>query len=161
MDARSILLIGSAAFRLRIKRQLAGSCFDVVSQAATLRKALPRLSTRTDMDLALLESLGGSGDSIDDLRRLHFLVPRAKIVVLTVNQTADLVRVASSVGIDGCLSPEMTSEALIQSLHCIAHGQSLFSVNGTMLLFGHWSPDSSAPSPHAWADILSRRGLLQ
>jgi DNA-binding NarL/FixJ family response regulator len=157
MDARSILLIGSASFRSGIKRQLAGSRFDVVAEAATLREALPQLSTRTDMDIALLESLGGFGDEIDDLRRLHFLLPGAKVVVLTV----DLVRAASSIGVDGCLSPEMPSEALIQALHCIVLGLSLFSVNGTTLLFGHWPSVSGSASPHAWAEFLSRRGLLQ
>lgn len=161
MDARSILLIGSASFRGRIKRQLASSRFDVVAEAATLREAIPQLSARTDMDLALLESLGAFGDSIDDLRRLHFLLPSAKVVVLTVKQSVDLVRTASSIGIDGCLSPEMPPEALVPSLHCIALGQSLFSVNSTTLLFGHRSPDPGAASPHAWAEILSRRGLLQ
>jgi DNA-binding NarL/FixJ family response regulator len=160
MDARSILLIGSASFRLGIKRQLAGPHFDVVAEAASVREALPQLRARADMDLALLESLGGLGDSIDDRRRLHVLLPSAKVVVLTVKQMVDLVRTASSIGIDGYLSPEMPTEALIQSLCCIALGQSLFSVDGTTLLFGQWSPDPGPASPHACAKILSRRGLL-
>jgi DNA-binding NarL/FixJ family response regulator len=159
MDARSILLIGGVSFRLRIKAQLAGSHFDVVAEATTLREALPQLGTRADMDLALLESLAGFGDSIDDLRRIHFLLPSAKLVVLRVQQAVELVRTASSIGIDGCLSPEMPIEALIQSLDCIALGQSLFSINRTTLLFGQWSPDPGAASPHAWTTILSRRGL--
>jgi hypothetical protein len=55
----------------------------------------------------------------------------------------------------------MPIEALIQSLDCIALGQSLFSINRTTLLFGHWSADPAAASPHAWAETPSRRGLLQ
>jgi DNA-binding NarL/FixJ family response regulator len=161
INARSILLIGSTSFRLGTKRQLVGSHFDVVAEAATLRDALPQLSTRAEMDLALLRSLGGFGDSIDDLRRLHFLLPNAKVVVLKVSQAVDLIRAAASIGIDGCLSPEMPSEALAQSLHCIALGQPLFSVNSTTLLLGHWSSDPGTASPHAWTEILSQRGLLQ
>jgi DNA-binding NarL/FixJ family response regulator len=156
-----MLLIGSASFRRGIKGDLAGSHFDVVAEAATLREALPQLRSRTDMDLALLQSLGGVGNGIDDLRRLHLLLPSAKVVVLTVKQAVDPARAASSIGIDGFLSPEMPGEALIQALHCIVLGQSLFSVNGTTLLFGHWRSGSGAATPHAWAEFLSRRGLLQ
>jgi DNA-binding NarL/FixJ family response regulator len=161
MDARSILLIGGASFRRGTKRQLAGSQLDVVAEAATLREALPQLGATSDMDLALLESLGGFGDSIDSLRRLHLLLPSTKVVVLTVKRTVDLVRTASSIGIDGCLSPEMPIKALVQSLYCIALGQPLFNVNDTTLLFGQWSPDRGAASPQAWAESLSRGGLLQ
>jgi DNA-binding NarL/FixJ family response regulator len=160
MDGRSTLLIGGAEFRLEIKQHLAASHFDVVAEAATLREAYPLLGAGMDMDLAVLESLGGFGNGVDDLRRLRLLLPSAKVVVLTIQPAADLARTAASIGIDGWLSLEMPIEALIGALRCIVAGQSLFSVNGTTLLFSHWSTDSGTASPDAEVEIPSRRRLL-
>jgi DNA-binding NarL/FixJ family response regulator len=137
MAAVSIASIGSSRlFHRWIKLQLAGSDFDVVAEAATLREAMPRLSAGRDVDLSLLDSLGDSGGSSDEIRRMRLLLPRAKIVVLAATPTVDLVRTALSIGIDGCLSSAMPSEALIQSLYCILLGQSLFTTDGTTLLLG-------------------------
>jgi DNA-binding NarL/FixJ family response regulator len=154
-----MLLIGSASFRRRIKRDLAGAAFDVVAEAATLRAAAPQLGATANMDLALLQSVGSPGNDLDDLQRLHFLLPGAKVVVLKTTQSGELTDAADSVGIDGCLSPKMPGAALIQALHCIALGHSLFSVNGATLLLGHWASGPGAAAPHGWAEIL-RGGLL-
>jgi len=137
MATVSIVLIGRRTlFRRWIKLQLAGSDFDVVAEAASLREAMPRLTAGKDVDLSLLDSLGGSGGGVDEVRRMRLLLPRAKIVVLPATPTVDLVRTALRIGIDGCLWSAMPGEALIHSLYCIVLGQSLFMADGTTLLLG-------------------------
>jgi two-component system nitrate/nitrite response regulator NarL len=120
------------------------------------------LSVRTTDDAApslILIDCGSDPEGArHDLEQLRVCYPTARIVVLTACDNPNFLIACFGAPIDGLVSKNVSSSALLKSLHLIMAGERVFpSQLVAMLLAGGASANVSAPKLQAGSPSLSER----
>lgn len=151
MTQSPLAIIGmSKLFREGLQVLLRRSRFGVVSKVATLEEALPAFATRRpDLLIYALASPDDASARIEQLRSHQTQLDGIRIVLLTNQCSAENLRDAASVGVQGVLSQDITSDVLHRSLELAMLGQQFFP-----------SPAEEAPARPAAALIPFSRPAL-
>lgn len=122
---------------------LAHGDIDVMHEATDVDE----LAGESDLqpDLVLFDCAADAAHVVDDLKRLREWFPKARIVVLTGCEDVSLLISCYSGPVDGLISKNVSSSALLKSLQLVLVGERVFpSQLLTMVLGGQRRP---APPP--------------
>lgn len=129
MSRTSVYLIDpSSLFREGLKRLLDNSEFMVIGEAAS-----PLQVTSSAAELLLADATA-AGLTPEHLRHLRAAHPRAWIVILANHLDVLHLQMALHAGLNGYLSKDITSQALLQSLQLIKTGEIVFPSDLATLL---------------------------
>ncbi|TWB62273.1 LuxR C-terminal-related transcriptional regulator [Nitrospirillum viridazoti] len=160
MATHDVLVIDPSTLFRQGLRQLLPQDFRVVSEARDVEAARAELSAPTPNDISgaklsgrgialVLFDVTDAGEFRAAASQLHTLFPEARLVYLTNGFDAPRLRMALEAGIDGYLTKDRSSNALIQSLHLVMLGEKVFPSDLALLLTQQNHTGSvGAGSPH-------------
>lgn len=135
-DVQTHLIGGDLLFREGLKGLFSGSPIRVCGEAASIAEAVADGAEITPDVVILLDAPRGGPE---ELRRVW---PDVRCVVLARSATAEALRTAIRLGIDGYLLTNMSPSALVQAISLVKTGESVFPTRLTAeVLEGSRSPD--------------------
>jgi DNA-binding NarL/FixJ family response regulator len=119
----TVLAVDDQAVFLRTARSLIAATpgFEQVGEAASGREAL-KLAADLQPDLVLVDVRMPGMDGIETARRLAVIDPRAMVVLISLEEVAELPSAATSVGAAACVRKQDLSTRRLRELWN-AHGQ--------------------------------------
>jgi two-component system, NarL family, nitrate/nitrite response regulator NarL len=135
MDTVNMLLVESdLLLREGLKILLKDSVFSVCHESEDLQHAAAQLRSGASVDLLLIDLSCPLGDAMPALAEIRSMAPSAKTVVLIAGPMEDhLLFKAMEMGINGLLLKNISSQALVRSLHLAALGEQVFPVHTRFL----------------------------
>jgi two-component system nitrate/nitrite response regulator NarL len=130
----------------------------VAKEAASFDELPARGGDDAEPNLILIDCGSDPEGARNDLEQLRTWYPTARIVVLTACENPSFLIACFGAPIDGLVSKNVSSSALLKSLHLIMAGERVFpSQLVAMLLAGGASANVSAPKLQAGSPSLSER----
>jgi two-component system nitrate/nitrite response regulator NarL len=130
----------------------------VTKEASSVDELPVRTTDDAAPNLILIDCGSDAEWARHDLEQLRGLYATAKIVVLTASDNPNFLIACFAAPIDGLVSKNVSSSALLKSLHLIMAGERVFpSQLIAMLLAGGASANLSAPKLQAGSPSLSER----
>ncbi|MBB6249500.1 LuxR C-terminal-related transcriptional regulator [Nitrospirillum iridis] len=159
MANHDVLVIDPSTLFRQGLRQLLPQDFRVVSEARDVDGVRTELNNPTPNDTSLAQPSGkgialvlfdvtDAGELRTAASQLHSLFPEARLVYLTNGFDAPRLRMALEAGIDGYLTKDRSSNALIQSLHLVMLGEKVFPSDLALLLTQQSHPGVGSGGPH-------------
>ena len=132
-----ILVDDHALFRLGVKGALEGKCPDVcIVGEADSGEALFRLLETTTADILLLDICLPDMSGIEIALRLRKHYPVMKILAVSAENTADVVRALLDAGINGFVSKRQSSpDELAEAIHSIMDGLEYFGKDIAAIIY--------------------------
>jgi DNA-binding NarL/FixJ family response regulator len=103
-----------------------GGEIEVVGDAGSVVEAVPSLFA-LQPDVAILDERLPDGSGLDVCRRLHREAPSIASIILSSQGEDDAVVAAFGAGAAGFLLKQLRDHRLVESVHRVAAGQTLFS----------------------------------
>src|SRR5450432_1477154 len=135
MNNTKVLLIdGHELSREGLKLLLASDSYDIIGATRSLDEGRAAIAEglRPDLVLFLLDHLGES-ESAASLQQIRAGFAAFKFVIITAEGSPSLSAFCLEAGINGCLTGDMSTRALTQSLRLIMLGQEIFPAPVGML----------------------------
>jgi DNA-binding NarL/FixJ family response regulator len=134
--------------------------FTVVGQAGTLEKALAGILV-SRADTVLMEINLPDGNGLEAARQLLLVRPDLKIIILTLDDSKDMLFNAIRVGVKGYLLKNSTKEQLFDSLNAIENGEAALSRKMTRTLMEEISRSGNTlqPEVNGKVELLTYREL--
>jgi two-component system nitrate/nitrite response regulator NarL len=137
---------------------LARDELNVVREASTLDELPARQADEPEPALILIDCGTDPARARQDLADLRNCYPSAKIVVLSGTDDPTFMVACFGASVDGLVSKNVSSAALLKSLHLIIAGERVFpSQMVSMLLSGNAHLPTSTPKLQPGAPSLSER----
>jgi two-component system nitrate/nitrite response regulator NarL len=131
---------------------------NVAKEASSFAELPARSSEDAEPGLILIDCGSDPEGAHHDLEQLREWYPTARIVVLTACDNPNFLIACFGAPIDGLVSKNVSSSALLKSLHLIMAGERVFpSQLVSMLLAGGASANVSTPKLQAGSPSLSER----
>jgi two-component system nitrate/nitrite response regulator NarL len=138
---------GNRLFREGLKHLLAGSHFSIEEEAGSYAAAASLLDGGFQPDLVLFGLRDDDKEAAADIRKLRSKLASSRIAVLAHDISANGLAKILEAGADAYLMSDLSTEALIQSLHLTMLGEKVFPTNLAKLLIegrvdvggGHYS----------------------
>jgi|SRR5579872_4012315 len=119
---RVVLVESQVLFAKALSQVLAGDPeIEVVGDAATITAA--SLATRRP-DVIIIDLDGQPMDFFEAMRHCREMAPRAHVLVLSLNGTAELLQRCLSAGADGYVLKDVTPPELVRAVKTVATGSS-------------------------------------
>ncbi|TWB45514.1 LuxR C-terminal-related transcriptional regulator [Nitrospirillum pindoramense] len=150
MAAHDVLVIDPSTLFRQGLRQLLPEDFRVVAEARDVEAVRAELAAPTPNDTPggkptardavtreislVLFDVTDAAEFRTSVSQLHAAFPDARLVYLTNGFDASRLRMALEAGIDGYLTKDRSSNALIQSLHLVMLGEKVFPSDLALLL---------------------------
>jgi DNA-binding NarL/FixJ family response regulator len=143
-----IIVDDHVLFRLGEKGILE-KCPDIcVAGEAGDGKTLFQLLETTSADIILLDITLPDISGIEIARRLKIEYPQMKILVLSVENSMEVIRQLLDIGIQGFISKEnATEEELPEAIRTIVNGSEFFGRNITSILYNIYVSKNKTPKP--------------
>ncbi|MDE1149403.1 MAG: response regulator transcription factor [Azospirillaceae bacterium] len=159
MAIHDVLVIDPSTLFRQGLRQLLPQDFRVVSEARDVEATRAELAAPTLNEVSngkapgrgitlVLFDVTDAGEFRSTVSQLHSLFPEARLVYLTNGFDAPRLRMALEAGIDGYLTKDRSSNALIQSLHLVMLGEKVFPSDLALLLTQQNHGNVGTGSPH-------------
>jgi two-component system nitrate/nitrite response regulator NarL len=135
MSNTKVLLIDAHELsREGLKLLLHGDSYDIVGAMRSLDEASAAIAEglRPDLVLFVLGRLGES-ESAPSLQQIRAGFAAFKFVIITAEASPSLSAFCREAGVNGCLTGDMSTNALTQSLRLIMLGQDIFPAPGGVL----------------------------
>jgi len=147
-DLTTVLIDANRLSREGLLAILGRGEIEVVAEAAGLDE-LPVLAAGTEApDLVLVDCGQEPERARAELERLRQAFPKSKLVVLTAGEDAAFLIECFAAPIDGLISKNVSSQALLKSLHLVLAGERVFpSQLVGLLLANHRPRPAVAPAP--------------
>lgn len=148
-------------FREGLRRILDRSPFRVDGEARSLAEGLKEISVKAPkiilIDILIVDT-DSWADSLSELvHGFNGQSPRPKIVVLTESLSISCLIKALSIGVDGYLLKNMSSDALMQSLSLVLAGEKVFPTElAHHLISNRFVPPPSGSLPEGIRDMSAR-----
>jgi two-component system nitrate/nitrite response regulator NarL len=137
---------------------LAREDLNVVREASSLDDLPTRQEGEPEPALILIDCGTDPARAREDLAQLRGGYPNAKIVVLSGTDDPTFMVACFGASIDGLVSKNVSSAALLKSLHLVLAGERVFpSQMVSMLLSGKAHVTTSTPTPQPGGPALSER----
>jgi two-component system nitrate/nitrite response regulator NarL len=131
---------------------------NVAREASTFDELPSRSPGDSDPDLILIDCGSDPEAGRADLEQLRAWYPTSKIVVLSASEDPSFLVACFGAPVDGLVSKNVSSSALLKSLHLVLAGERVFpSQLVAMLLAGGASANVSTPKLQAGSPSLSER----
>jgi two-component system response regulator DevR len=124
---------------------------DVVGEAATARQAVARVAA-TLPDVAVLDVQLPDGSGIDVCRAIRSAHPSVRCLMLTAFDDRDAINAAVLAGASGYVLKNIRGQGLIESIRCVARGETLISAAVSRGVVTHLTERHSDPR----ADLTTR-----
>lgn len=134
---RLIIVDDHDLFRLGLKAMLSGESDMRVAGEASSGSALLHLLEKTEADVVLLDIIMPGMNGIETARRLRAKYPAMRILVLSSENTQEVVTDLIEIGIDGFVSKQRCSGAgeLAEAIRSVALGIQYFGQDIAALLY--------------------------
>jgi len=132
-----ILVDDHALYRNGISTALSKLCDDIqIVGEADSGEALFKLLNTTSADIILLDIMLPDMNGIEIARRLHADYPLIKILVLSAENTAEMVSAMLDVGIDGFISKGATKDSDIrEAIRSVMNGSEYFGKDISAIIY--------------------------
>jgi two-component system nitrate/nitrite response regulator NarL len=131
---------------------------EVAKEAASFDELPARGDPDAEPDLILIDCGQDPEAGRHDLEQLRGWYPTARIVVLTASDNPTFLIACFGAPIDGLVSKNVSSSALLKSLHLVMAGERVFPAQlVAMLLDGGATASVSAPKLQSGSPALSER----
>lgn len=132
-----ILVDDHSLFRLGIKSALDSKSPDIcIVGEAPDGKTLFDLLQTTTADIVLLDIFLPDMNGVEITRRLRQEYPQIKILIISVENTADIMQVLLEIGIDGFISKQQgTGEELAEAIRTIMSGMEYFGKDIASMIY--------------------------
>lgn len=155
MQPVSVALIdANNLFRQGLKALFADQDFHIMKEAASLSIALLAGPEGDAPRLVLVDPVG-MGEAAEMVRSIKAAYPDARLVLLTGKFDDGAMLKAIEAGADGFLMKDISTDALVQSLHLVMMGEKVFPSPLAALLIGGRKPGGGNDLP------VSRKGVSQ
>lgn len=118
--------------------------FIVVAEAANGEEAV-RLTKDMKPDVAILDISMPVMNGVEAARIIKRDYPSVRILILTIHESEDYVRLAISAGADGYVLKNMDREELRSAVQTVYEGRRFFSPTIAAMLSGGGSRDETTP----------------
>lgn len=132
----------------------------IVGEAATMRSAL-EATRRLTPDVILMDVRLPDGDGIEACRQIKASLPETRILFLTSYANNRFVLAAMEAGADGYLLKENGTERIIEAIHSIRNGRSVFDPVVTRTISRQPSQASDSNNPLDDLPARERRVLAE
>jgi two-component system, NarL family, nitrate/nitrite response regulator NarL len=159
MNPVTMLLVESdLLLREGLKILLKDSPFSVSHESEDLQDAVTRLRSGLNVDLLLIDLSCPLGDAMPALAEIRSAAPSSKTVVLIAGPMEDhLLSKAMDMGVNGLLLKNISSQALMRSLHLAVLGEQVFPVHTKFLRPNEITAVPAFSSPRSLSLNLSSR----
>ena len=159
MDIVTILMVeADLLLREGLKVILKDSVFSVCHESEDLHDAAAQLRGGVSVDLLLIDLSCPLGEAMPALAEIRSAAPTSKTVVLITGPMEDhLLSKAMDMGINGLLLKNISSQALVRSLHLAALGEQVFPVHTKFLRPSEIGTISEFGNPRVMSLNLSSR----
>jgi two-component system nitrate/nitrite response regulator NarL len=132
----ALVIDPSALFRKGLKSLLVGGDIQVVGDVAGLADISTVAVACMEIQLVLCDYVAGS-DVQETMAELRVLFPKARIVMLTVSANPHMIIPLIQAGVDGCLTKNISTEVLKQSLRLVMLGEKVFPSSLVAMMLGN------------------------
>jgi DNA-binding NarL/FixJ family response regulator len=135
--------------------------WEVVAEATNGRDAV-ELALRLEPDLVVLDFSMPELNGLAAARRIRAALPAARILILTVHESEQVVREVLAAGAQGYVLKSDAGHTLMTALEALLAGGTFFTPKvGRMVLEGYLSNSTAAESSPAWALSAREREIVQ
>jgi len=160
MQPVSVTLIdANNLFRQGLKALFADQDFHIVREASSLGIALLPGPDGDAPSLVLVDPVG-MGEAGDMVRSIKAAFPDARLVLLTGRFDDGAMLKAIEAGADGFLMKDISTDALVQSLHLVMMGEKVFPSPLAALLIGGRKPGTGPDQPVSRKGVSQREGQI-
>lgn len=99
---------------------------EVCGEAANGREAIAKASQLMP-DLVILDVTMPVLDGFSAAREIHKLLPNVAILLLSMHESANMINIAKSSGVNGYVSKSEGAAVLLRAVDTVAHGKTFFS----------------------------------
>ena len=132
-----IIVDDHGLIRLGIKAALMSNCSDIcIMGEAGDGKSLFHLLETTRPDIILLDIFLPDTNGIEIARRLRKEYPEIKILIISGENTTDVIQELLTVGIDGFISKQLcTGKETVKAIHTIMNGMEYFGTDIASIIY--------------------------
>lgn len=129
MDRVRVLVVDDNSEFLQAEVDLLGEAFDVIGTASNGKSVVPAANTLKP-DVIVLDLSLGDLTGFEVARRLKSAGSGARIVFLTIHESAEFVDAAIQLGVSGYVFKSQASEDLANAVSAASRGDTFFPPHG-------------------------------